>query len=109
MHGLSPSIRWLRELVAIPSVNPMGREDLPAAIVGEQRVAEYLGHELSRLGLDVALVGRPGRQSVVAEARVDPRAETILVASHLDTVPVDGMQIDPFDPAIRDDQLHGRG
>ena len=109
MRGLSPSIRWLREMVAIPSVNPMGREDLPAAIVGEQRVAEFVGNELRRLGLDVALVGNPGRQSVLAEARVGPAAETIVVASHLDTVPVDGMQIDPFDPVIRDDRLYGRG
>lgn len=109
MRGLSPSIRWLREMVAIPSVNPMGREDLPAAIVGEQRVAEFVGNELARLGLDVALVGSPGRQSVLAEARVGPAAETIVVASHLDTVPVDGMQIDPFDPVIRDDRLYGRG
>ena len=59
--------------------------------------------------LDVALVGSPGRQSVLAEARVGPAAETIVVASHLDTVPVDGMQIDPFDPVIRDDRLYGRG
>ena len=109
MRGLSPSIRWLREMVAIPSVNPMGREDLPAAIVGEQRVAEFVGHELSRLGLDVSLVGTPGRQSVLAEARVGSDAETIVVASHLDTVPVDGMQIDPFDPVIRDERLYGRG
>lgn len=109
MRGLSPSIRWLREMVAIPSVNPMGREDLPAAIVGEQRVAEFVAAELARLGLDVSLVGSPGRQSVLAEARVGPDAETIVVASHLDTVPVDGMQIDPFDPVIRDDRLYGRG
>lgn len=109
MRGLSPSIRWLRDMVAIPSVNPMGREDLPAAIVGEQRVAEFVGNALSRLGLDVALVGNPGRQSVLAEARVGPDAETILIASHLDTVPVDGMQIDPFDPVIRDERLYGRG
>ncbi len=109
MRGLSPSIRWLREMVAIPSVNPMGREDLPAAIVGEQRLAEFVGNELARLGLDVSLVGSPGRQSVLAEARVGPAAETIVVASHLDTVPVDGMQIDPFDPVIRDERLYGRG
>ncbi len=109
MRGLSPSIRWLREMVAIPSVNPMGREDLPAAIVGEQRVAEFVANELARLGLDVSLVGSPGRQSVLAEASVGPDAETIVVASHLDTVPVDGMQIDPFDPVIRDERLYGRG
>ena len=39
MKDLSPSIRHLRDLVAIPSVNPMGRDDLPAEIVGEQAIA----------------------------------------------------------------------
>lgn len=109
MSGLSPSIRWLRDLVAIPSVNPMGREDLPADMIGEQRVAEFVAGELSRIGLDVRLLGLAGRTSVVAEARAGAGAETVLVASHLDTVPVDGMEIDPFDPVIRDGRLHGRG
>jgi len=110
MPGFSPSIRLLRELVAIPSVNPMGREDLPAGIVGEERVAARVGQELARLGLDVALLGAAGRRSVVAEARAGDRAaETLLVASHLDTVPVDGMEIDPFDPVVEGGRVFGRG
>lgn len=109
MADLSPSIRHLRDLVAIPSVNPMGREDIPAEITGEQAVAEHVAAELSRLGMDATLVGRAGRTSVVAEATVGPAAETLLVASHLDTVPVDGMEIDPFDPVIEGERLLGRG
>ena len=31
------------------------------------------------------------------------------MASHLDTVPVDGMEIDPFDPVIEGERLLGRG
>ena len=109
MRDLSPSIRYLRELVAIPSVNPMGRDDLPPEIVGEQAIAEHVATILGRLGMDAALVGRGGRTSVIAEARVSSTADTLLVASHLDTVPTDGMEIDPFDPVIRGDQLFGRG
>jgi acetylornithine deacetylase len=109
MTTLSPCIRHLRNLVAIPSVNPMGREDLPAEIVGEQAIAEHVAAELSRLGMDAQLIGRGGRISVVAEATVSMAADTLLVASHLDTVPVDGMEIDPFDPVIEDDRLLGRG
>lgn len=109
MKDLSPSIRFLRDLVAIPSVNPMGRDDLPAEIVGEQAIAEHVAQALSRLGMDAVLVGRGGRTSVVAEAMTSVEADTLLVASHLDTVPVDGMVIDPFDPAIEGDQLLGRG
>jgi acetylornithine deacetylase/succinyl-diaminopimelate desuccinylase-like protein len=109
MPDLSPSIRHLRDLIAIPSVNPMGRDDLPAEITGEQAIAEHVAAELSRLGMDAALVGRGGRTSVVAEASVGSKAETFLVASHLDTVPVDGMIIDPFDPVIEGDHVLGRG
>lgn len=109
MSDLSPCIRMLRDLIAIPSVNPMGRDDLPAEIVGEQAVAEHVSILLGRLGLDAALVGRDGRTSVVAEARAAASAETLLVASHLDTVPVDGMEIDPFDPVVEGDRVLGRG
>ncbi len=109
MRALSPSIRHLRDLVAIPSVNPMGRDDLPAEIVGEQAVSEHVSHALGRLGMDAVLLGRGGRTSVLAEARVGPEADTLLVASHLDTVPVDGMEIDPFDPVIEGERLLGRG
>jgi acetylornithine deacetylase len=109
MPDLSPSIRHLRDLVAIPSVNPMGRDDLPAEIVGEQAMAEHVAQVLGRLGVDAELVGRGGRTSVIGEARVSNSADTLLVASHLDTVPVDGMEIDPFDPVIEGDRLYGRG
>ncbi|MAG29889.1 MAG: hypothetical protein CL908_03225 [Deltaproteobacteria bacterium] len=109
MTDLSPSLRHLRDLVAIPSVNPMGRDDLPAEVVGEQAIAEHVAQVLSRLGLDAALIGRGDRTSVVAEATASATADTLLVASHLDTVPVDGMEIDPFDPAIEGDVLLGRG
>jgi len=109
MAGLSPCIRHLRDLVAIPSVNPMGRDDLPAEITGEQAIAEHVSAALARLGMDTVLVGRGGRTSVVAEASVGADAETLLVASHLDTVPVDGMEIDPFDPVIEGERLLGRG
>ncbi len=109
MADLSPSIRHLRDLIAIPSVNPMGRDELPAEITGEQAIAEHVAAELSRLGVDATLVGRDGRTSVIAEVSVGTGAETLLVASHLDTVPVDGMEIDPFDPIIEGDNLLGRG
>ncbi len=37
---LIDTVEILRELVAIPSVNSMGRHDLPS--VGEARLTEYL-------------------------------------------------------------------
>jgi acetylornithine deacetylase/succinyl-diaminopimelate desuccinylase-like protein len=105
----APCVRFLRDYVAIPSVNPMGRDDLPPEIAGERRYAEHLCEQLRRLGLDAAVIGEGERRSVVAEARAAGASETVLVASHLDTVPVDGMEIPPFDPAIQGERLFGRG
>ncbi len=102
-------IRYLRDYVAIPSVNPMRRTDQDPAHVGERRYALHLREQLRRLGLDAELVGDPERPSVVAEVRVPGASETIAVASHLDTVPVDGMQVAPFDPRIESGRMYGRG
>jgi acetylornithine deacetylase len=105
----SAAIRHLREYIAIPSVNPMRRADQDPAIVGERRYAEHVREQLRRLGLDAELVGDPERPSVVAHAAVRDAGETLLVASHLDTVPVDGMEIPPFDPRVADGRVFGRG
>jgi len=101
--------RRLRDYVAIPSVNPMGRDDQPPEILGELRYAERVREDLRRLGVDAELVGDPARPSVLAVVRAAGANETVMVASHLDTVPVDGMEIDPFDPVVRDGRLFGRG
>ena len=100
--GPDACIRYLRDYVAIPSVNPTGRSDLDPAITGERRYAEHVREQLRRLGVDAELTGSPERPSLVAEVRVPAARETLMVASHLDTVPVDGMEIDPFDPVAAD-------
>ncbi|HSQ51392.1 MAG TPA: M20/M25/M40 family metallo-hydrolase, partial [Nitrospiraceae bacterium] len=46
---------------------------------------------------------------MIAQATVADAGETILIASHLDTVPVDGMEIPPFDPRVADGRVYGRG
>lgn len=107
--SLPPCIRFLRDYVAIPSVNPMRRDDVPAEIAYERRYATHLREQLRGLGLDAELVGEGERTSVVAQASVRGARDTVLVASHLDTVPVDGMEIDPFDPRIEEGRLYGRG
>jgi acetylornithine deacetylase len=110
MPALARSVALLRDYIAIPSVNPMERDDIPDAIAGERRYAEHVAAQLERLGLDAAVIGNGSRASVVAEARpAGDRRAPLLVASHLDTVPVDGMEIDPFDPRLDGGRLYGRG
>jgi acetylornithine deacetylase/succinyl-diaminopimelate desuccinylase-like protein len=105
----SAAVRYLRDYVAIPSVNPLGRTDIDPALLYEDRYAERVQQQLRKLGVNAVLVGTAPRRSVVAEVRAARAAETLLVASHLDTVPVDHMNIDPFDPVVKDGRLFGRG
>jgi acetylornithine deacetylase/succinyl-diaminopimelate desuccinylase-like protein len=107
--SLSAAVRHLRDYVAIPSVNPMGRTDIDARWVGEERYAEHVHQQLTRLRVDSVVIGTGHRRSVVGQVRASRAAETVMVASHLDTVPVDNMSIDPFDPMIKGGRLYGRG
>ena len=95
-------IKTLSDLVALPSVNPMGR-----AVSGP----EYLrvsGHRLSRsafpaLGLPYQRqTVEPKRDNIVARLDGDvPPSEggpLLLFEAHQDTVPVAGMTIEPWTP-----------
>lgn len=103
-------VNTLCDLVAIPSVNAMGRKADADAEFGERRIGDYLENLLARLGLPVARQPvHPGRDNILA--RLDGRGsdELIMFSVHQDTVPVDGMTIEPFTPRIDDGRLYGRG
>ncbi len=98
----------LKDLVAIPSVNPMGR-DLSGPEFLEGRVSDYLEGVFRKLGaryqrIEVA----PGRANVIARLDSPNAKTTVLLDAHQDTVPTDGFP-DPFNPVIRDGKLFGRG
>jgi acetylornithine deacetylase len=107
---MSDSMATLADLVRRPSVNPMGR-DVSGPEYLEGRVAEHLIHRLTEAGLPcIRQTVAPGRDNVFArlEATV-AGAPVILWDAHQDTVPADGMTIDPFTPLVRDGRLYGRG
>jgi acetylornithine deacetylase len=102
-------IALLTDLVRIPSVNPMGR-DVAGPEFLETRVTAYLLELLGRLGADCERVEvAPGRANVFARIDRPGARATVLLDAHQDTVPTDGMTIDPFDPVVRDGRLYGRG
>ncbi len=99
----------LKDLVAIPSVNPMGRA-LAGPEYFEGRLSDYLEQFFRRLGvawerIEVA----PGRANLLARYHAGDHRKTMLLDAHQDTVPVDGMTIAPFDPVLHDGRLYGRG
>jgi acetylornithine deacetylase len=94
-----------RALVAIDSRNPSLVADGP----GEAACAEFLARVLRDWGFRVELqFAAPGRPNVVARIGKSGRRALVL-NGHLDTVGVEGMIHEPWDPAIRDGRLYGRG
>ena len=98
----------LSDLVAIPSMNPMGR-GRTGVEYSEQSIAEFVHGFLRRNAIDCELQQvLPGRPNVVG--RIDAgAAQTILLEAHLDTVHADTMTVEPFTPVVRDGKLYGRG
>ena len=93
-----------RALVAIPSVNP----DLEPGGAGEREIGEWCAELLRDWGFGVSLSETaPGRTNVIA--RLGDAGPTLLLQGHLDTVGVEGMEGDPFDPRIVGGRIHGRG
>lgn len=101
----------LARLVQQPSVNPMGRTDLDPSILYESRVTALLEHELRAIGCEF-------RRQRVAEGRDNliatytpphPAPFSVLFEAHQDTVPVDGMIVEPFGAKVEGGKLYGRG
>jgi acetylornithine deacetylase/succinyl-diaminopimelate desuccinylase family protein len=103
----------LSQLVAIPSVNPMGRP-VSGPEYYEYRVTDWLQQFFERLSLPwQRQTVEPKRDNIVARFDGDPAPDAggtvILFEAHQDTVPVDGMTIDPWKPTVRDGRIYGRG
>jgi len=102
--------RLLRDLVALPSVNPMGRP-LAGEHLYEGRVSAYVAEFFQDLGVPhfAQPVAEPGRTNVVAWYDGPAPEKVVVFEVHQDTVPTDHMTIDPFGAVIDGGRLYGRG
>lgn len=102
-------VTWLKQLVACPSVNPRGGPaDVPP--FGEARLNAMLAEILGGWGADIDIQEvMPGRTNLIARFAGADRDRCLMLTCHSDTVPTDGMKIDPFEPRIEDGRLYGRG
>lgn len=97
-----------RQLVSIPSVNPMGK-GLTGPMYSEAKMAAFIADYLNTLGVHAEIFGEdPDRPNLVA--RIDAgKQKTIMLEAHMDTVSEEKMTIDPFDPMVKDGKIFGRG
>src|SRR5690349_5507641 len=104
---MTPTEKLLRELIALPSVNPAF---LPAndPNAGEQNVAEFLATIGAQAKLDIDLrpvVGDRSNLFLTYRPTARPRRR-ILLAPHMDTV---GAPNAVFTPQLKGNRLFGRG
>ena len=98
----------LRQIVAIPSVNPALADD--DAIRNEARLVDWLEPWFAAKGFETRRVGQtPGRPNLLASCGAAAPCKTILFESHLDTVGVTGFQGNPFVLREENGRLYGRG
>jgi acetylornithine deacetylase len=96
----------LKDMVGIDSVNP----SLVQGAAGETEIANYLEQWMNALGLETRRYDvQPGRPNVVGVLRGTGGGKTLLLNGHTDTVGVDYMTIDPFNPVTKEGRLYGRG
>jgi acetylornithine deacetylase/succinyl-diaminopimelate desuccinylase-like protein len=101
--------RLLSDLVAIPSVNPMGRQ-LAGPEYLETQITSFLEHWFGALGVRCERQPvTPGRNNLLAWYSAPDARRLVLYDVHQDTVPADGMTIPPFEPEIAQGRLSGRG
>jgi len=101
--------RLLADLVSIPSVNPMGRP-LTGPGYLEAGMTVYLDRWFRDLGVPFERqLLAPGRENLLARFESPGARRTVLFDAHQDTVPTDGMTIEPFLPLIDAGRMYGRG
>jgi acetylornithine deacetylase/succinyl-diaminopimelate desuccinylase-like protein len=98
----------LIEFLRIPSISAD-----PAHADDVRRNAEHLAAAARTAGFQHAeIIETAGHPAVYAERMVDPKLPTALIYGHHDVQPVDPLeewQTSPFEPAVRDGNLYGRG
>lgn len=106
---MDPLTRLLRDLVQIPSVNPMGRPLAGPGIL-ETDLSLFLEGFFQALGVPVERQRvAEGRENLIVRYKAPKPGPTVLFDVHQDTIPTDGMSIDPFLAQVEGGRLYGRG
>lgn len=118
MNNLAEQIDWyqkavtiLSQMVSIPSINP-GDKLTEEAIYCEKAMADFLVNYFQQQPYKCVITTQeilPRRSNVYIQTSNSPDKKTLLLETHLDTVDVQKMTIDPFTPILKEGKLYGRG
>ncbi|MGA3166108.1 MAG: M20/M25/M40 family metallo-hydrolase [Terriglobia bacterium] len=99
-----------RDLITIPSINPMGRDDVDPSLTGETRVNDYIRRFVKAVGVDLVVqqTDVPGRENVGGMIAKGSRFRTLVLQCHTDTVDVGG-KASLLKPTVHGGRLYGRG
>lgn len=102
------TLQLLRDMIAIPSVNPM-RANSGESV--EKEMANFVETVFASARVDCERqTVAEGRDNVIAIVHsTTGDVNGLMLNSHMDTVPVDNMSIKPFDPIIENGCVFGRG
>jgi len=107
-------VELLEELVAAPSVNPrlapnasQAESEFNAYTLRLERTAQRLG--MATFRQSVPFDGENLLITLAGSRTPSVGGKLLLFDAHQDTVPVQGMTIDPFTPTRSDGRLYGRG
>ncbi len=100
----------LKELIAIPSINPMGKEPKNNKEYYEGRISRYIEDYIKNNNIElVKQEVSPDRYNVGGIVKKGENYPTIIFQSHLDTVDFDRERGDMLKPAEKDGFVYGRG
>lgn len=99
----------LATLVGIPS--PVASREQACRDRAEERMAAFVTEYVTRLGMQVDRQEvYPGRPNLMARwPGQGTSGKRLMIEAHMDTVPVEGMAVDPYAAAIQDGRMYGRG
>lgn len=107
--SLDRAARLLADLVALPTINPMGRPYADPQPV-ERPAVDYIVDLLRCYPVQThRLAPSPVHESLLVIVPGQCLGPYTLLESHLDTVPADDWIATAFQPRLRDGRLYGRG
>ncbi|MDO9465015.1 MAG: M20 family metallopeptidase [bacterium] len=106
--GEGEIIKLLSDIVSIRSDNP-NREEADKRKT-ENNIANYITAYLKDLHMKVEKIYvRDGRPNVIGYLKGGNSTKRLMLQAHMDTVGIDELSIEPFNPIIKNGRMYGRG